>query len=286
MSDERLLLGGDTLSVDDALELAGGWAAYQQRLILYLGACQACSASHLLAPIFLIPRLSKDAEWSLSPSSVSLLTSAFFVGYCVGVVLWAYVSDSRGRKPAVCWAFALGNVSGILSFFAPGFTAFVALRCLCGVGIAGSKNGAFLMATEFAPPAARARVGALISYAWLIGLLFLVATAWTLQSWHWRWLVLAYLPASALQLSLDGLLPESPRFLLVAGDLEGARNILLRVFAANGRVAPEPLALCRPPQSMTTMPHREDGGDGLQGGGARDDGRAAPRGRGGGRGLR
>ena len=44
------------------------------------------------------------------------------------------------------------------------------------------------MATEFAPPAP-ARVGALVSYAWLTGLLFLVFTAWLLQNWRWRWLV-------------------------------------------------------------------------------------------------
>ena len=242
-----LLRTAESLTVDDALELAGGWSLYQRRLMFYLGAVQACSASHMLAPIFLIPQLSTDAEWRLTASGLSLLSSAFFVGYCVGVVLWAAISDSRGRRPATTWAFTLGNLSGILSFFAPTYTAFVMLRCLCGVGVAGSKNGCFLMATEFAPPAARARVGALVSYAWLTGLLFLVFTAWLLQNWHWRWLVLTYVPASALQLVLGGLLPESPRFLLVIGEAERAKATILAIFATNGRAPPEPMTLRRPP---------------------------------------
>lgn len=59
----------------------------------------------------------------------------------------------------------------------------------------------FLLATEFAPPAARARVSAHISYAWVSGLLFLVATAWLLRTAHWRWLLLAHVPGLLFQAS-------------------------------------------------------------------------------------
>ena len=41
-----LLRTAESLTVDDALELAGGWSLYQRRLMFYLGAVQACSASH------------------------------------------------------------------------------------------------------------------------------------------------------------------------------------------------------------------------------------------------
>ena len=45
---------------------------------------------------------------------------------------------------------ALGNTCGLASFLAPSFGAFGALRFLCGVGIAGTKNGCFLLALSFA----------------------------------------------------------------------------------------------------------------------------------------
>ena len=232
------------LTVDECLQLAGGWGHYQQRLMMGISCVNASSAAHLLIPIFLIPRLWE--AWHLSAGAASMLSSLFFLGYMSGVVLWGYVSDSHGRRPATSLAFTLGNISGIASFAAPNYTSFVFLRFLCGVGIAGSKNGCFLIGTEFAPPSARARVGVLISYSWLAGLLFLVLSAWLLRDCHWRWLVLTYTPALLAQLLLSSL-PESPRFSLVAAEPERARLTLLAVFKANGRSPPEPLLLRRPP---------------------------------------
>jgi MFS transporter, putative metabolite:H+ symporter len=244
-SSESLLSESTSLfSVDQALELAGGWSTFQRRLMLRIGALQASCAAHMLAPIFLIPRLISD--WSLSPSAAALLSSAYFAGYLVGVSLWAAVSDRRGRRPATCLAFTIGNLSGLASFLAPNYAFFVVLRFVCGFGIAGAKNGIFLLATEFAPPAARAHACAVISYAWLVGLLFLVGSAWLLQQAGWRWLALTYVPAVGIQLIMHRL-PESPRFLLVAGDAVGARSTLLAVFRANRADAPQSFSLRRPP---------------------------------------
>lgn len=233
--------GDGVLSVDHALELAGGWSTFQWRLLCCLGGCMGFASAHMLCPIFLIPRMME--YWQLSAGESSMQASVFFAGYCVGVILWAGISDRCGRRPATVYAFAVGNVSGIASFFAPTYALFVLFRFACGVGVAGAKNGCFLLATEFAPPAARARVGALISYLWLCGLLYLVASAWLLQHLPWRWLVLSYLPALPVQFILLSLLPESPRFLLVASEPDKARQVILNVFKANGRVPPSPLVL-------------------------------------------
>ena len=261
------------LSVDEALDIVGGFSKYQHRLMLYLGAAIAASSAHMLVPIFLIPRMM--ASWQLSAGASSLQSSVFFLGYIIGVFFWAGVSDSRGRRPATTTAFALGNLSGIASFFAPNYLLFVMLRCVCGIGIAGAKNGCFILATELAPPAARSRVGALISYAWFAGLLYLVATAWMLQHLHWRWLVLAYVPAIGVQAILSSAIPESPRYLLVC-DQKGtdgpdmAKQVLLSVFKANGRSPPEPFTLRRPPATA-------DSHDSLRAGSSRGrDGAGGP----------
>ena len=47
---------------------------------------------------------------------------------------------------------------------------------------------------------------------------------------------------------------RSPRFLLVAGESERAHQLVRQIFAVNGRVAPSPLMLRRPP-----LPHDADG---------------------------
>ena len=177
-----------------------------------------------------------------------MISSGFFMGYAVGVFLWAWLSDRRGRRTTVLWSFLVGNVAGVASFLAPNFSSFIALRFVCGFGVSGAKNAVFLLGTEFSPPDARAKLSASLSYFWLLGLLFLVATAWLLHGANWRWLVLAHVPGLFLQCVLHSprVLPESPRFLLVVGEVERAREVLCRVYAANGRAAPEPLCLQQP----------------------------------------
>lgn len=98
---ERLIHGGaardEPLSVDDCLNRAGGWGPYQRRLMRTLGACTAACAVHMLQPIFLAPLL----DWDLSLVQRGIVSSAFFGGYCVGVLIWAWVSDRRGRRPTI-----------------------------------------------------------------------------------------------------------------------------------------------------------------------------------------
>lgn len=234
-------------SVDECLVRAGGWSTYQWRLIVSLGACTAVVSGHMLQPIFLVSLITDFG--TLSPFQQGMISSVFFAGYLVGVFFWASVSDAGGRRPALRWSFGVCNLAGIASFAAPNFALFLALRFVAGFGGAGAKNAAFLMGTEFAPPNARAKTSVLLSYSWLAGLLLLVAVARALRGWHWRWLVTVHiLPAVATQLALRSL-PESPRYLLVAGDVERAKHILRLIFRANGHDAPEPLCLQQPATS-------------------------------------
>ncbi len=237
------------LGVDDALERAGGWSTFQWRLMGALGACTSSAATHMLQPIFLVPLM----DWpDVSSVQVGLTSSLFFAGYAVGVFAWAAYSDGRGRRPTILASFLVGNLGGIGSFFAPTFHTFLALRCLCGFGVGGLKNAVFLLGTEFAPPAARAQVSALVSYFWLGGLLWLVGVAYLLQEHSWRYLGLAHIPALLVQALIvqPAYLPESPRFLLVAGEVERAKLVVrqarrlpwppppLRVVATSRRRSP------------------------------------------------
>jgi len=295
-SSTRLVAGGGlsidaALTIDECLERAGGWSTYQQRLMLWLGACTAACSIHMLQPIFLLSTI----DWPLTSIERGLITSVFFAGYAVGVFAWAHTSDQRGRRPTIIVALLVGNVGGVGSFFCPSLYPFLAMRCLCGFGVAGAKNSLFLLATEFAPPAERAPVTARISYAWVSGLFFLVAVAWSLRHAHWRWLVVAHLPVRRppswrqpepspkptgcmrcrdlhhsltrahhptharrkrqgllVQLLLPSVLPESPRFQLVAGDAARARHTVASIFKANGAPPPRRHAATR----LQLEPHR------------------------------
>ena len=232
------------LGVDDALERAGGWSTFQWRLMGALGACTSSAATHMLQPIFLMPLM----DWpDVSSVQVGLTSSLFFAG----------VRGRRVRVGGVLGAAAPPDDPRVVPrrqprrhrpFFAPTFHTFLALRCLCGFGVGGLKNAVFLLGTEFAPPAARAQVSALVSYFWLGGLLWLVGCAYLLGSLvevvgsraHPRALspgaprnsaqfyaalpiLLAASSSSDQALIVQpAYLPESPRFLLVAGEVERA----------------------------------------------------------------
>ena len=142
------------LSVDEALERAGGWSVYQRRLMLWVGLGTATCAVHMLQPIFLLPLI----DWDLTATERGLMTTCFFAGYALGVLPWATLSDRRGRRPTIIVALLIAQVGGVGSFLAPSLGPFLVLRCVCGFGIAGAKNALFLLATEYAPPAARAQV--------------------------------------------------------------------------------------------------------------------------------
>ena len=134
-------------------------------------------------PIFLAPLI----DWPLSTFDRGLISSTFFAGcaaascptpptrpshhigsrltvtahlgcrYFAGVVAWAWISDRRGRRPTVLLSLLVGNVAGTASFLAPSYAVFLTLRFACGFGIAGAKNGVFLLGTEFAAPSDRAK---------------------------------------------------------------------------------------------------------------------------------
>ena len=57
------------------------------------------------------------------------------------------VRDPSAARPAILLSFLVGNLGGVASFFAPSFGPFLALRLLCGVGVAGAKSSMLLRNT-------------------------------------------------------------------------------------------------------------------------------------------
>ena len=62
-------------------------------------------------------------------------------------------------------AFLLANISGFATFICPSVFALYVCRSVCGFGLAGVKNGLYLIGTEFSPPDSRSHVSAVLSYA-------------------------------------------------------------------------------------------------------------------------
>lgn len=99
-------------------------------------------ASSILAPG--IGSLSK--EFGNEDSTVgSMSVSIYLLGYCVGPLFLAPLSEMYGRRPIVCAANVFFCVWQMACALAPNMVSFIIFRFFCGIGGAGSLVGNILI---------------------------------------------------------------------------------------------------------------------------------------------
>jgi putative MFS transporter len=89
------------------------------------------------------------------------------------------------------------------------------------------------------PPQKRGRYLVLLEAFWALGAVAAAGLAWLIvPRLGWRWLLAVSAVPGILIVFIRRDIPESPRYLLVSGKPEQAREVLAKVAAANGRVLP------------------------------------------------
>ncbi|MEY4760151.1 MAG: hypothetical protein RLZZ200_7 [Pseudomonadota bacterium] len=159
-------------------------------------------------------------ELQLSSQQLGLLLTAAVLGQVLGGFSITRIADHWGRRPTILVSAYLFSALTILTGFASTFTELVILRFLDGLAIGGLLPAAWALNIEFAPRTRRSTVVAVIMLGYSIGsagagpTTNLIAPA---QGWEavFIWAGLATFAASA---SLHLGLPESIRFLVMAGD--------------------------------------------------------------------
>ena len=147
----------------------------------------------------------------------------------VGASAFGVVADRFGRRVAYIGAMSLTFGFGVLSAFSTSMAMLYATRGLCGFGI-GGVHVAITLFSEFLPAAHRARGILLIELFWAAGTVFASLMAlWLIPAYGWRALLGAAAAPILASFALLPWLPESPRWLVRAG--QRARGNA----AANGR---------------------------------------------------
>ena len=162
-----------------------GSARYRRALIALFCAGVATFAQ-VYSPQALLPAIAR--EFGMSESSSSLAIGATTIGLAVGMLPWGRLSDRIGRVKTMRWAIVLAVCVGLVTPFMPTFEAFIGLRFLEGIMLAGLPAiGVTALAETVKPVALGGAVGAFIAGNTIGGLAGRIAAAGFGDAFGWHW---------------------------------------------------------------------------------------------------
>ncbi|MHB0956383.1 MAG: sugar porter family MFS transporter [Pirellulaceae bacterium] len=173
------------------------------------------------------------------------------IGCLLGALLSGALSDRFGRKRLLWFAALLFTVSSVGTALANHFNVFVTWRIIGGVAIGLASNLSPMYIAELSPAHIRGRLVAINQLTIVIGILLAQIVNWLiaqpvapdatvqeiLMSWNgqvgWRWMFGATAVPALLFLLGMFFVPESPRWLVKAGQRAKAGHVLARVGGAD-----------------------------------------------------
>lgn len=188
------------------------------------------------------------AQFDLNAGMEGWYVSSALLGCIIGVSGAGWLSDKYGRKMVLLLTGALFSISAIGCALSMSFSMLVIYRLIGGLGVGIASMLSPLYISEISPPALRGRLVTLYQFAITIGILSAYfVNVWLLNSSNdpgfenmsnahlvfkeevWRGMLgMEAVPAISF-LILILFIPKSPRWLVVKGQSDRAKNILTRL---------------------------------------------------------
>lgn len=181
-------------------------------------------------------------QFGLSESLTGFAVAVALLGCALGAYLAGKLADVRGRLPVMKLGAALFLASALGAGLAFSVVDLIFWRLVGGVGIGLASVIAPAYIAEIAPRRNRGQLASLQQLAITIGIFAaLLADALFANSaggaantfWlglpAWRWMFLAGAVPAIVYGALAFALPESPRFLILKGKIDGAREVFVSI---------------------------------------------------------
>jgi SP family arabinose:H+ symporter-like MFS transporter len=189
-------------------------------------------------------------DFSLNAVSEGWFVSCALLGCIIGVSFSGKMSDKYGRKIVLILSAVLFLASALGCMLSNSFTVLIIFRLIGGLGIGVASMVSPLYISEFSPSRYRGMMVSLYQLALTIGIVLayfsnaylanhtgdthagsLTEKIFGTEVWR-AMLGLGAIPAAIFLVSLY-MVPESPRWLLLKGDEQTAKDILIKIDGAD-----------------------------------------------------
>ncbi|CAD0113606.1 unnamed protein product, partial [Aureobasidium uvarum] len=174
---------------------------------------------------------------------VGLIVALYYLGTAVGAVIFSYLADRYGRKPALFGCLAMSSLGNLIMFvaglkFSKGaIIVMIAGRVVMGLGVGGVDAVVPVYSSELSEDEARGKALAQefqwnifgLNLAFAINLGLTVALGKSNQ-WAWRLPIIIMQVYPVLLMAFIGILPESPRWLISHDRKDDAKAALTRIY--------------------------------------------------------
>ncbi|XP_027358635.1 probable polyol transporter 6 [Abrus precatorius] len=177
-------------------------------------------------------------DLKISSVEVEVLVGCLNVCSLIGSLASGKTSDWIGRRYTIMIAAATFLIGALLMGLAPSFPFLMAGRVVAGIGVGYSLMISPVYVAELSPALTRGFLTSLPEVFISVGILFGYVSNYALSGLpndiNWRIMLgLASLPAIAVALGVLAM-PESPRWLVMKGRFEEAKQVLIRTSENKG----------------------------------------------------
>jgi len=231
------ILPSQQYSVSDAIN-AVGMGRFQWLLFAVTGLIFGAYAMEIMLVAFLLPVLQR--EWNISRTASTMIPLSAICGSFFGAFVLSLCADKFGRRRVIIGGVFGTAIAALISAFAVNIWQESVARFFVGF-FAKINVVALTLFAEWLPTAQSGKLLMLQSIWWSVGLMLSISLAWVCLTYYdWR----TYIKASTVPLWIAAVLaacwmPESPHYLMVAGDYNACVAVLRRLSEVNARSLPD-----------------------------------------------
>jgi MFS transporter, SP family, arabinose:H+ symporter len=171
-------------------------------------------------------------QFKLNDLSLGWAFSSLLFGCVLGSAIAGRLTDSYGRKKILLIVAVLFAMTSLATGLAPNFALFIVARFAGGLAVGGASILSPMYVAEVSPPSLRGRMGTLYQLSIVTGILVSYAINYLLRNVgpeNWRWMFITGLVPSVLFFLMLLAVPETPRYLFMAGKEHQGLAILERI---------------------------------------------------------